>query len=581
MQNSKSRQHFTLNVSWDGIKKIYIYGFCLLILVLFFFQIINGNYYRQRAQNNYVRLIPLSAIRGSIFDRHGELLAYDRATFNISVIPHQVKKTQNVLFKSLAEFLNCDTALIRKNYRKNLKNPFSPVNIILDINKATALKLKEEFKDLILISPQPLRYYPYSKKTAHIIGYVKKAASHYEKLKKYGYKPLERVGFLGLEQYYNAYLRGEDGGDLIEVNALGRMVGFLGEKRPRKGADIHLTIDSNIQNIAYKTIGKKRGAIILMDSITGEIIALCSSPSFDSNSFITGKNVNKILKSKFSPLLNRASQASYPIGSIFKPLVALAALEEEKITIAKTFLCKGKVKIGRAEFRCWDTHGVQSFHEALTHSCNSYFYNLGLILGPNILSRWAKKFGLNSLTGIDLPYERKGFVPSPYWKKKKRKQNWFAGDTLNFSIGQGFMEATPLEAMIAINVFASGGYLVKPHILKSVNYIPSGLPSKTYLESQKENFREVKKGLRSVVSKKSGTGSLLNKLGLEISGKTGTAQNRGKPHGWFIGYFPYKESKYTICVFLENGISSHEALSVTYNFLKRVIEEWKSEGVEE
>ena len=573
MRHSKSRQHLSPNVSWDRIKKIYTCGFCLLILVLFFYQVVNGNYYRQRAQNNYVKLIPLSAIRGSIFDRNGKLLAYDRATFNISVIPHQVKKTQNSLFKSLAEFSNCDAALIRKNYRKNLRNPFSPVNIILDIDKATALKLKEEFKDLILISPQPLRYYPHPKRAAHIIGYVKKAASHYEKLKKYGYKPLERVGFLGVEQYYNTYLRGEDGGDLIEVNALGRMVGFLGEKRPRKGADIHLTLDSRIQNIAYEAMGKKRGTIILMDSVTGEIIVLYSSPSFDSNNFTTGKNVNKFLKNKFSPMLNRASQASYPIASIFKPLIALAALEEEKITTAKTFLCEGKVKIGRTEFRCWDTHDIQSFHEALTHSCNSYFYNLSLILGPNILSRWAKKFGLDSLTGIDLPYEKKGLVPSPHWKKKKLKQNWFAGDTLNFSIGQGFMEATPLEAMIAINVFASGGYLVKPHILKNVNHIPSGLPSRTYLKSRKENLREVKKGLRNVVSEKSGTGSLLNKLDLEISGKTGTAQTKGKPHGWFIGYFPYRKSKYTICVFLENGISSHEALRVTYNFLKRVKEE--------
>ncbi|MCK4519836.1 MAG: penicillin-binding protein 2 [Candidatus Omnitrophica bacterium] len=573
MRQSELGSQFSQNFSWDGIKKIYAVGFCLLILVLFFYQIVNGNYYRRRAQNNYVRLIPVSAIRGSIFDRNGELLAYDRATFNISVIPHQIKKTRDSLFANIAEFLSCDIGLIHKNYRKNLRNPFSPVNIILNINKNTALRLKETFEDSILISSQPQRYYPYPRNFAHLIGYVKKAAAHYKELKKYGYKPLERVGFLGVEQYYDTYLRGEDGGDLIEVDAFGQTVGFLGEKHSRKGADIYLTIDSQAQNIANETLEKKRGTIILMDSLTGEIMVLCSSPSFNSNNFITGKNVNELFNDKSSPLLNRAIQANYPLGSIFKPLLALAALDEETITADKTFLCEGKVKIGLAKFRCWDTHGIQNLDAALTHSCNSYFYNLGLAAGPNILSHWAKKFGLDSLTGIDLPYEKKGFVPTVRWKKKKRKQNWFAGDTLNFSIGQGFIEATPLEAMIAINVFASDGYLVKPHILKKINHTPSELPSKTYLRSKKENLREVKKSLRNIVSSDTGTAAVLNSLKLELSGKTGTAQTKGPSHGWFIGYFPYKKSKYTICVFLENGGSSHAALRVVYKFLKRVKEQ--------
>ena len=573
MRRSRPHSLFNQNFSWSRIKKIYALGFCLLISVLFFYQVINGNYYRRRAQNNYVRLIPVSAIRGSIFDRDGKLLAYDLATFNISVVPHQIKKTQDFLFKNIAEFLNYDIDSLLKNYRKNLKNPFSPVDIVLDINKKTALKLKEKFKDLILISPRPQRYYPYPENFAHIIGYVKKATSQYEKLKKYGYKPLERVGFLGVEQYYDTYLRGEDGGDLIEVDAFGRTVGFLGEKHSQKGVDIHLTIDSQIQNIANEALGEKRGTIILMDSLTGGIIVLCSSPSFDSNNFVTGKNVNKFFNDKFSPLLNRAIQSSYPLGSIFKPLLALAALDEEKIIAAKTFLCEGKVKIGLAEFRCWSTHGIQNLDEALTHSCNSYFYNLGLAMGPNTLSRWAKKFGLDSFTGIDLPYEKKGFIPTIQWKKKNRKQNWFAGDTLNFSIGQGFIEVTPLEAMIAINVFASDGYLVKPHILKKVNHIPSELPSKTYLKSKKENLQEIKKSLKNVVSNVTGTAVILNDLKLELSGKTGTAQTKGRSHGWFVGYFPYKKSKYTICVFLENGGSSHAALEVVYKFLKKVKQE--------
>ena len=566
-------QQSSFNFSTEGIKKIYASGFWLLVLVLFFYQIINGGYYRQRAQNNYVRLIPIPAIRGSIFDRNGNLLAYDRAIFNISVIPHQIKNKKDSLFKNLSEFTNRGLLSIKSNYQQNSKNPFSTVTIIKDVDKITALRLKEKFKDQILISPKPQRYYPQDENSAHVLGYVKEATSSYEKLKKYGYKPLERIGFSGIEQYYDAYLRGQDGGDLVEVDAGGQQVGFLGERRPKKGQDIHLTIDSRIQELGFAALGKKKGVVILMDSISGEIIALCSSPSFDPNSFIKGRNVAGILNDKSSPLLNRATQASYPLGSTFKPLIALAALDEGKIKPTKPFLCEGGLRVGLTKFNCWETHGLQNLYQAITHSCNSYFYNLGLNLGPNALSRVAKRFGLDSLTGIDLPYEKKGFVPTLGWKKRSLKQNWFAGDTVNFSIGQGFIEATPLENMLAINVFASDGYMVKPRILKKVGNLPSGLPSKTYTRYKKETLEEVKVSLRGVVREGDGTAALLKNLDFEISGKTGTAQTTGRSHGWFIGYFPYKDSKYTICVFLENGISGYEALKVVDKFLKKISEE--------
>jgi len=566
-------QRSSFNFSTEGIKKIYAGGFWLLVLVLFFYQIVNGSYYRTRAQNNYVRLIPSPAIRGSIFDRNGDLLAYDRAIFNISVIPYQIKNKKDSLFKSLSDFTKRSLISIEKNYRQNSRNPFSAASIIKDVDKITALQLKERFKDQILISPKPQRYYPQYEKSAHFLGYVKEASSSYEKLKKYGYKPLERVGFMGIEQYYDTYLKGQDGGDLVEVDARGQVVGFLGERRPTKGQDLYLTIDNRIQELGFAALGKRKGVVILMNSMSGEILALCSAPSYDPNSFIRGRNVGRFLNDRSSPLLNRATQASYPIGSTFKPLIALAALDEGKIKPTKTFLCEGAVKVGLAKFSCWKTHGLQNLYQSIVHSCNSYFYNLGLNLGPNALSKVAKRFGLDSLTGIDLPYEKKGFVPTLRWKKRSLKQNWFAGDTVNFSIGQGFMAATPLENMLAINVFASDGYLVKPRILKKVGNLPSGLTSKTYTRYKKESIEEVKKSLRGVVSEKDGTASLLRNLDFKISGKTGTAQTSGPPHGWFIGYFPYKDSKYTICVFLENGISSHEALRVVYKFLKKINEE--------
>ena len=564
---NRYKKNYELNFSLGLLQKLYLLGFIILIGVLFNYQIVKGNYYSKRAKNNYVRVIPLRSMRGTIFDRNNIALAYDKAVFNISVIPYQIRNKKEELFNQLSEFLNYDLKLINKNYKKNTLSLFSPVNIIINIDKLSALRLKERFKDIILITTQPQRYYPYPYQSAHILGYVKEATSFYDKLKKYGYNPLERVGFFGVEQYYDAYLRGNDGGNLIEVDAKGRIVGFLGERIPLKGKNVHLTIDNRIQQIAKDSMGDKKGAIIFMDSDSGELLALFSYPSFDSNAFITGKNTGKFLTDKNCPLINRAIQSTYPIGSIFKPIISISALEEKKITPSTTFNCTGKLTLGSTKFGCWSVHHDENLYEALAHSCNVYFYKVGLILGQKTISKWSKKFKLDSLTGIDLPYEKKGLSPNANWKQKKLKKSWYTGDTVNLSIGQGYMLATPLEATVAINAIANNGYFVIPSILKGVEQVNSSLSSRTYSGISEKNINIVKQGMRMTVSTKTGTANMLKPLNLNIAGKTGTAQTRGKSHGWFIGFFPYKEPKYTICVFLENGGSSHEALNVVYNFL--------------
>ncbi len=542
----------------------------ILIVFLFLSQIINGDYYFKRARNNYLRVIPLRAIRGTIYDRNGTLLARDKAAFNISVIPYQIRKKKDELFKELSLFLECDSELIAENYRRNLHNRFSPVNILKDVNKYTALFIMENFKNDVLINPQPQRHYVYPREFAHVIGYVQEAASFYEKLKKYGYTPLERAGFGGIEQYYDPYLKGEDGGDLVEVDAAEKIVGFLGEKLPQKGRDVYLTIDRQFQRKAYEVMTKRRGALILMDANSGEILALYSAPSFDPNKIVAGQDIEGIFRQESSPFLNRAIQAKYPIGSAVKPLLALGALMEKEISPAKSFACNGSISLGRAKFRCWSAHGIQNLRQALTHSCNVYFYNTALALGPDALSRWLKKFGLDSLTGIDLPYETKSFVPTVRWKKDTLKQNWFSGDTLNLSIGQGFMAVSPIAVTVALSSIANNGYLVKPYLLKKIEDRFAPASDRAYLNISEKNLESVRKGLRDVVASETGTAKLLAKLDLEISGKTGTAQATGKSHSWFVGFFPCRDSTYTICVFLEHGGSSYQAVRVTYDFLKRL-----------
>ncbi|MDD3296815.1 MAG: penicillin-binding protein 2 [Candidatus Omnitrophica bacterium] len=568
----KEKQNGRRSFPSSGLMILYFGGFLFLTVVLFFYQGINGKYYFQRAKNNYVKVIPLFSIRGSIFDKNGVLLAYDKAAFNLSVIPYQIRDTKDSLFKEISKSLGRDTAEIYRNYSRNFLNYFSPVNIVLDIDKRAALDIQEKLGSKVLINPQPQRHYPYSYEFSHVIGYVKKVSSFYEELKQYGYSPLERAGFSGIEQYYDSYLQGESGGRLIEVDAGGRVVGFLGQLISKKGKDIRLSIDSRIQREAYRSLSGKKGVIILINSANGQILALCSLPSFDANNFIKGKGLSRLFDDPACPLINRAIQSTYPLGSVFKPIEAAGALEEGLITPHTTFVCDGQFKLGSAVFRCSHIHGPQDLYQALAHSCNIYFYNLSLISGSDFLSRWAKNFGLDSLTGVDLAFEKKGFIPTRKWKEKKLETPWYAGDTLNFSIGQGFINSTPIEILTAMNVFASQGYIIIPHLLEEVGGIPSGISSKTYIGVSQNNLDAIRSGLRKAVAEDSGTAHILERLGIKMAGKTGTAQNRGASHAWFAGYFNSQGNDYTICVFLENGGSSYEAVKITYKFLKKILE---------
>ncbi len=549
------------------LRRLYRGGFFVLLLSLFYYQIIRGDYFFKRAQKNYIKLIPQRSLRGRILDRNSLVLAYDRASFNIAVIPYQIGRKKEPLLKELAKYSNSPEALLSHNYRKNLENIFSPVDILIDIDKKSALELKERFMEDILINIYPRRFYSCSYPCAHILGYVKEASSFYEDLKPYGYHPRERVGISGVEKYYNNYLKGQEGGDLIEVEASGRIVGFLGKRSCRKGEDIFLTIDRRVQEIAYEALAERKGVIILMET-NGELLGLVSSPSFDLNSFVLGKDVSKFLNDPEGPLFNRALQGLYPLGSTFKPFLALVGLEEKKIKPATVFVCSGKITVGKRDFHCLGNHATEDLYEALAHSCNIYFYQLGLILGPEAIIKWIQRFALASLTKIDLPNEKQ--PPAMYLQEKK----WFAGDILNLSIGQAELEVTPLALIVALNALANGGYLVRPYLLKKVGDKEMNISAKSSLIISEENLKIIKRALLDVVNRPGGTASRLKSLDLRIAGKTGTAQTKNRPaHGWFVGFFPYQKPKYSFLVFLENAGSSQVAVETAYQFLKRLKDE--------
>jgi penicillin-binding protein 2 len=317
-----------------------------------------------------------------------------------------------------------------------------------------------------------------------------------------------------------------------------------------------------------------------MNPYSGEIIALASSPNFNPALFIKqDPAAGRILNNPDAPLVNRAISGLYPAGSMFKLVVATAALETNKINLATTFVCTGSTQVGREDFACWDTHGPQNVMQAIPHSCNVFFYKTGLLVGPQLIYDYALKLGLARPTAIDLPYEAGGFIPSPLWKRINKFKNWFNGDTANLAIGQGDVLVTPLQIARLMAVFANRGSLVTPYIVEAIDGQDISLyKSKSVrLAIKQTTLDSIRQALRNVVADSGGTGNILSNLPFTVAGKTGSAQSgRGQQaHGWFAGFFPYKNPKFVICTFLEHGGSGYMSCVVT----KQILEEMAREGL--
>jgi penicillin-binding protein 2 len=366
----------------------------------------------------------------------------------------------------------------------------------------------------------------------------------------------------------------------VEVDHRGSFIRILGLKPPRNGRDVQLTLDIKIQKIAEDALNDAKGSVILMDPANGEIIAMASSPDFSPASFV--KNADPYVLDLFddssAPFLNRAISGLFPAGSVFKPVVAAAALETGKIDPATTVLCTGSIHIGNQEFDCWSQHGPENLVQALVHSCNTYFYKAGIAAGAQAIHDYAVKFGFSRPTAIDLPYESTGAVPSPLWKRIHRFKSWFTGDTANLSIGQGDLLVTPLQVARMMAVFANRGQLVTPYVVKSV----SGRDISRYQRRRStapvklKTIDYIRQALRSVVSEHDGTAASLAALPVAVAGKTGTVQvPHGLPHGWFAGFFPFKNPRFVICVFLEHGGSGQASCALA----KQIIEAMSQEGL--
>jgi len=561
-----------------------IFMFIGLIVGLTNLDLVNGRKFRKQSDSNCIRLISQSGARGNILDRNGEIIVNNIISYDLMVLPQDIERIDQILGK-ISRILGTSVKELKDSFKKNFISVSVPVTVAsnIDLKKAVVLGEIKSEEPGIIVTPKPLRNYPYGALGCHIIGYVNQIDRwRLTKLEDYGYKTKDIVGFGGVEERYDYYLRQEEGGLSVEVNHRGKFMRVLGFEAPKNGKDVQLTIDLSIQKIAENALSGKKGSVVVMDPRTGEVLAMTNYPNFDPGVFVSGRHsqVAGLFNNPGSPLINRAITSSYPPASIFKIVDSCAGLELKKVNTATSFLCQGSTMVGSRQFKCWDTHGPQDIYHALANSCDVYFYKTGLLVGPQTIHDYALKLGLGKSTSFELPYETSGFIPSPLWRKLNKFKSWYDGDTANLSIGQGDCLVTPLQAANLITPFANGGYLVNPYVVKAVGGVELS-PKKRKninLNFRKNTIEVVAKGLRKAITDQKGTAHVLSSLPVSIAGKTGTAQvPRGSTHAWFTGFFPYDKPKYVICVFLENGGPGHAAVVCA----RKIIEDMCLQGLVE
>lgn len=554
-------------------KRILVLILIILLVRLWDLQIMRGSEMKRLSEQNRIRIKKVVAPRGVIYDRKGRILADTRPSFNIYITHEDIKNFDQTI-DGLVLLLNISKEEImeRLEAAKGLPPSF-PVKIKSDISMDDVAKIEANRVYLpgVNIQIEPKRFYHYGKMFAHMIGYVSEISDDELKKKEYkDYSPGDYIGKYGLEKAYEAYLRGIDGEKRVEVDSRGREVRTLEQKDPVPGNSIYLNVDLDIQAVIDKALENRRGGCIVVDPKTGGVIALVSRPAFDPNKFasgITKQDWQAIALDKAHPLQNRVIQGRYPPGSTFKIVSALKGLELGMINERTTFSCRGGFPYGGRVFRCWKKggHGSVSIHRAIVESCDVFFYNLGLRLGVDRIHEMSDIIGLGRVTGIDLPGEKDGLVPSTEWKKKTYGQPWFEGETVSVSIGQGAVWLTPAQLVQLASFVANEGINYKPHIVNRI-VSPEGKVLKTFepvinanVKLKKDTIRLVKEGMKGVVNEGSGTayGSRLENV--SMSGKTGTAQSVGEKgrnlgdHAWFIAYAPSDNPSVAISVLVEYG----------------------------
>ncbi|MBN2809973.1 MAG: penicillin-binding protein 2 [Deltaproteobacteria bacterium] len=554
---------------------------------LWYIQIVKGDYYNKKSQDNRIRTRRIRALRGIITDRNGEILADNSLAFNLQLIPENIDEIEHVarLLATQVDDLDAETVINIYN-----KTPYSlyhkPLTLKKNLDPSELARVEARKFELpgILIETEPIREYPYDEICSHIIGYLGFINDQELALPAYlSYARDDLVGRSGIEARYQEYLRGLDGIRQVEVNARGRELSAHTTTPAQAGQNLELTIDIDLQQYAFELLGGEVGSLVAINPENGEILALVSTPSFSNNLFatrISAKDWQTINDDPQHPLQNRPIQGRYAPGSTIKPLIAAVALTDQVITEKTSFTCTGSMTLGQSNFRCWNRygHGKVDLFRSLAESCDVYYYNLATRMPIDRIAAYGATFGLGKLSGIELQEEKSGLMPCSSWKLKNVHAQWYTGDTISVCIGQGYLTTTPLQVAAMYTVFANRGIYYRPHLVKRGIELPTHSSTDnissaggTRVEISEPHMQAIREALWQVVNDKRGTAykSRITRKGWEMAGKTGTAQVvkqnledlksgeetpwRFRDHAWFAAFAPYNDPKIAIAVLIEHG----------------------------
>jgi penicillin-binding protein 2 len=577
------REHRDDLVNRVRLLSLVVTGVLVLIASAFWFtQLVQGDYYRELAENNRLRKLPLKAPRGLIYDRHGRLLVENIPSYNLMIDrSHSANPERSLAFA--ASVLGRPAEELEAILKSYAGVPdFKPVLLAENLSLSQVARLGVEGLEYpeFDVEVQHLRLYRHREQTAHILGYLGEATQAEVERSGGLYQPGDLVGKKGIEQTYDRILRGVDGERSVVVDSRGKLLDEYGQRPAQAGKNLTLSIDLDLQQEAARWLEgpEKVGAIVAMDPRNGEILALVSSPSFDPNLFARRLQQNDwkaLIEDPNHPLQNRAIQNTYSPGSTFKIIMATAGLTEHVVDDHTSAFCTGgAVYYGRL-FRCWRKggHGTVAVHQALKLSCDVYFYMVGQHLGIERIARYARLFGLGSPTGVDIEGEKRGLVPDPAWSEKTRKMPWYPGETISVAIGQGPVLITPLQMASMTSIVANGGWRLRPHLIKGED-----VGEREHMALDPDALKAAREGMWAVVNEPGGTAYGSARVpGAEIAGKTGTVQViaqaartkaealpfKWRDHAWFTSFAPLDHPQIVVTIFAEHGGSgSHVAAPI-------------------
>lgn len=558
----------------------------LLVLQLVNLQISSHEHYTTLSQDNRVKLVPLPPVRGLIYDRNGIIVAQNLPTYSLEVTPEQVDDMQQTLqeLSVLIDINEEQLTRFKRLIKQRRRFESIPLKISLNPEEVAKIAVNRHRFPGVDIEAKLLRHYPLADETAHVLGYVGRINQReLESIDNSAYAGTTHIGKNGVEKFYEDTLHGTVGMQQVEVNALGRTIRVLEKQLPQTGDNLILHLDTRLQKVAMEAFGEENGSAVAIDPNTGGLLAMVSKPGFDPNLFVAGissKDYQALQDSEHQPLFNRALRGQYPPGSTVKPFIALAGLENQVIGAEEKKFCGGYYQLPKHshKYRDWKKwgHGSIDMDQAITQSCDVYFYDLAHVLGVDRLHQYLSLFGFGSKSGVDLGAELPGLLPSREWKRRRHNKAWYPGETLIMGIGQGYFLTTPLQLAAATATFANGGIYRSPRIVDHIigntaNEIIEqiGTVERTLPINDQQNWDKVETAMINVVEHPRGTAKRLKNPNYRIAGKTGTAQvftvkqdeeydeekisKKYRDHALFIAYAPIEDPQIAVAVIVENG----------------------------